>query len=120
VFTPNRTDECNTYFSAYSDNDRYTVEGENGLVKCGGVSDTRKCARFVTKVIFRVYNRWGKEVYNYESGGERTIYIDWDGRATDGTELASAVYYYIAEVTFDSVDPEKQNKIIKGWVHLIR
>lgn len=116
VFTPNG-DECNQLFSAYSDRNLYA---ENVPCKPNSDEQKRKCARFVRDVTFRVFNRWGKEVYNYESGGERTIYIDWDGRATDGTELASGVYYYIAEVTFDSVDPKKQNKIIKGWVHILR
>jgi hypothetical protein len=116
VFTPNG-DECNNVFSAYSD--RNTGGGEES--QCP-VKDyfPKKCARFVQKVVFRVYNRWGKEVYTYTSGSERTIYIDWDGRGSDGRELASGVYYYVAEVTFDSVDPQKRNKDIKGWVHLLR
>jgi hypothetical protein len=115
VFTPNG-DPCNNLFSAYSDRN---IGGEES--PCPVPPENKaKCARFVEKVIFRVYNRWGKEVYNYESGSERTIYVDWDGRGEDGTELASGVYYYVAEVTFDSVDPNNRNKIIKGWVHLIR
>ena len=72
------------------------------------------------KVSVRIYNRWGKEVYAYESGGERTIYVDWDGRDANGRELSTGVYYYVADVTFDSVNPAKQNQIIKGWVHLLR
>ncbi|MEO5603178.1 MAG: gliding motility-associated C-terminal domain-containing protein, partial [Cyclobacteriaceae bacterium] len=79
-----------------------------------------KCARFVEKVNVRIFNRWGKEVYSYESGGKRTIYLDWNGRASDGQELATGVYYYVAEVTFDSVDPAKRNQAIKGWVQLMR
>ena len=58
-----------------------------------------KCARFVDKVFLRIYNRWGKEVYSYESGGERTIYVDWDGRDADGRELSTGIYYYVADVT---------------------
>jgi hypothetical protein len=123
IFTPNR-DDCNDLFSAFSDNDRYITTGENEqqVIQCGGVTDESRCARFVERVVFRVYNRWGKEVYSYTGArnDERTIYIDWDGRANDGSDLAAGIYYYAADVTFDSVDPEKQNKVIKGWVHLIR
>lgn len=117
VFTPNN-DKCNDIFSAYSERD---IVGENSST-CGNPSERAKarCARFVREVVFKVYNRWGKEVYKYESGGERTIYIDWDGRGSDGTELASGVYYYVAEVTFDTADPAKRNQAIKGWVNLIR
>jgi hypothetical protein len=115
IFTPNG-DDCNDLFSAYS-NRSFGGEESDCIVPD---ASKKKCARFVEKVFFRVYNRWGKEVYAYESGGERTIYIDWDGRGEDGSELASGIYYYVAEVSFDSVDPKNRNKIIKGWVHLMR
>jgi hypothetical protein len=118
IFTPN-DDGCNDFFSAYSNRN---FSGENTSGNCSVIPDESraKCARFVEKVFLRIYNRWGKEVFSYESGGERTIYVDWDGRDTDGRELSTGVYYYIADVTFDSVDPEKQQQVIKGWVHLMR
>ena len=92
---------------------------------CGQDSDylidiRKRCARFVLKVDLKIFNRWGKEVYRYTSGGERSIYIDWNGRDNDGRELSTGIYYYSANVTFDMVDPAKQNKTIKGWVHLVR
>lgn len=115
VFTPDDGNDCNALFSAFSN--RNLGGEESG---CTPVDTQTRCARFVQHVAFKVYNRWGKEVYTYESGSERTIYIDWDGRDNDGKDLAAGVYFYIAEVTFDSVDPAKRNKNIKGWVHLIR
>lgn len=122
VFTPTG-DNCNELFSAYGDRSSETEEG-GGTPTCS-VSLTpdqlkEKCARFVQRVNFKVTNRWGKEVFSYESGGERNIYIDWDGRDNNGSELAAGIYYYIAEVTFDVVDPAEETQIIKGWVHLIR
>ena len=119
VFTPNG-DACNERFSAFSD--RVSVD-ENGNGPCGSVDldDLRKrCARFVLAVHFKVYNRWGKEVYDYESGGERSIYIDWDGRDSNGQELSAGVYYYIANVTFDVVDPAQRVQDIKGWVQVLK
>ena len=118
IFTPN-DDGCNDLFSAYSNR---SFGGENADGPCSIIppESRAKCARFVEKVLLRIYNRWGKEVYSYESGGERTIYVDWDGRGTDGRELSTGVYYYVADVTFDSVDPKKQQQVIKGWVHLMR
>jgi hypothetical protein len=122
VFTPNG-DECNELFSAFSD--RAAID-ENGNDACGKVSAEsqeerkRKCARFVDQVNLTIYNRWGKIVYTYESGGENTIYIDWDGHDDNGKEVPAGVYYYLAQVTFDVVDPAEQNKTIKGWVQLIR
>jgi hypothetical protein len=109
VFTPNG-DDFNDVFSAYSN--RYCTEA----TEC-----TNKCARFVKKVKFRVYNRWGQEVYTYQSGGEgseKTIYIDWNGKDNKGSELTPAVYFYVAEVTFDVLRPSDRTRIYKGWVHL--
>jgi hypothetical protein len=128
IFTPN-LDECNGTFSAYSGNDRFKVgnNGEGGAIyKCeGGIAeiDLPRCARFVERVVFKVYNRWGKQVYTYTGASNddvNTIYIDWDGRADDGSDLTTGIYYYVAEVTFNSVDPNNANKIVKGWVHLLR
>ena len=117
VFTPNG-DGCNDLLSAYSDRN---LSGEEG--GCGISEEAlTKCARFVDSVIFRVYNRWGQEVYDYEgstSDDVNSIYIDWDGIDNSGNQLSTGVYYYVAEVTFDIVSPNK-TKIIKGWVHLIR
>jgi hypothetical protein len=123
VFSPNG-DDCNSRFSAFRNAEYYTsgTDEEGPIWRCGEVDGTR-CARFVEAVDLRVYNRWGKQVYAYEgfSNDDRnSIYIDWDGRAEDGSDLATGVYYYVADVTFISVDPKKRNKIIKGWVHLIR
>jgi hypothetical protein len=129
VFTPNG-DKCNDVFSAYSTRNI----GEGGVSECeqtalsqDQVLDLQKrCARFVERVVFTVYNRWGTEVYHYESGGPRTIfgesdiYIDWDGRDNNRGELSTGIYYYKAQVTFDVVDPSRQNSTIKGWVQLIR
>ncbi len=118
VFTPNNGDNCNNTFSAYSN--RNSV-GEDGSGGCGNV-DISKCARFVLEVEFIVYNRWGKEVYTYQgaSGSENGIYIDWNGVSSSGDELASGVYYYVANVTFDVVDPNAAKQTFKGWIHLLR
>ncbi|MBN8578788.1 MAG: gliding motility-associated C-terminal domain-containing protein [Cytophagales bacterium] len=120
VFTPNG-DQCNDLFSAYSDRIGEII-GEGGVGPCGQqLSNLRKrCARFVRKVDLRIVNRWGKVVYTYTSGSERSIYIDWDGRDNDGKELASGIYFYTAEVTSDRVDPATQQQTLKGWVHLAR
>lgn len=118
VFTPNG-DNVNDEFSAYSI--RGFDCGEEG--DCIPLEIKEKCARFVQSVNFTVYNRWGQEVYNYSArlGNETsTIFIDWDGRDDKNTELSTGVYYYVAEVVFDSVDPNTSTRTLKGWIHLIR
>lgn len=115
VFSPN-IDGFNDNFSAYN--------GTCPTPEACSIPDfqIRGCARFVEKVRFRVYNRWGQRVYAFESGSEgsgKSIYINWDGRDENGVKLATAVYYYVAEVTFDVVNPSDKVKIYKGWVHLL-
>lgn len=120
VFSPGNADgkNCNDLFSAFG----VPLDlGED--TDCPEVdSNGERCARFVLKVDFTVFNRWGKKVYHYvgQQGDENTIYINWDGRDEQGRELASAVYYYMAEVTFDVVNPKNRVKIIKGWVDIRR
>jgi hypothetical protein len=118
VFTPNG-DDYNNVFSAYS------IRGYD----CGEEGDCipdhikLKCARFVRTVNFTVYNRWGQEVFQYSgsiSSETNTIYLDWNGKGNNGVDLSSGVYYYVAEVTFDSVDPSNSTKKLKGWVQLLR
>lgn len=116
VFTPNG-DGCNDKFSAFSD--RLIVGEGNNAGICIEI-DRTKCARFVRSVSFTVYNRWGKEVYRYQSGGERSIFIDWDGRDSSGTPLSSGIYYYSASVQFEVLDPEQRIQNFKGWIHLLR
>ncbi len=118
VFSPNG-DQCNDLFSAYSNREIIGETGEEQQCITPAINKI-KCARFVQRVNFRVYNRWGLEVYTYTSGGERSIYIDWNGRDNSGGELTTGVYYYVAEVTFDLVDPTKRTQTIKGWVHLVK
>lgn len=88
-----------------------------------GKNDTFRpmdCPRFVESLTFRVVNRWGKEVFSYTSGGENSIFINWDGKSNDGTELSTGVYYYVAEVNFIRLNPEDSKVTYKGWVHVLR
>jgi hypothetical protein len=95
-----------------------------GETQCTVSEDnTIKCARFVEKVVFRVYNRWGREVYTYTGQSNddvNNIYIGWDGISSDGQQLSTGVYYYVAEVTFIAIDPSLKYKTLKGWIHLLR
>ena len=108
----------NDQFSAYSIRAFDCGEGD-----CVPAELRLKCARFVKSVTFTVYNRWGQEVFTQFArvGNEaQSIYIDWNGRDANRQDLSSGVYYYVAEVTFDSVDPDNDTQLLKGWVHLIR
>ena len=47
------------------------------------------CPRFLEQIEFNVYNRYGKLVYSYRSGGENSLYINWTGVNNNGEELPS-------------------------------
>lgn len=116
VFTPNSSDECNQTFHAYK-------EADTEAPKCGSqdvLTIRQLCPRFVESVVFTVYNRWGKDIYSYDSGGDRDIYINWDGRDNNGADVPAGTYYYIAKVTFNVVDPAQKTRDIKGWVQIVR
>lgn len=67
-------------------------------------------------VHFKVYNRWGKLVY--ETVSDPTI--NWQGNDSNGNRLSDGVYYYIAEVEFDRLFEGESSKVYKGWVTLLR
>jgi hypothetical protein len=103
VFTPALIDGANDQFIAFG--------SETGLARC---------ARFVKSVDLKIYNRWGEEVYSISEATPGTIYSFWDGSTNSGSEIESGIYFYSARVTFDVRDPSQQDKVIKGWVHLMR
>jgi len=120
VFTPNN-DEMNDTFRAYGN--VFSGSGSN-------VTDLKTCPRFVKSVVFNVYNRWGAEVFTYDSQAirineetqiiEEAILINWNGKDNSGGDLSTGVYFYSAEVTFDALNPGNKSRIIKGWVHLLK
>jgi hypothetical protein len=128
LFTPNG-DFCNDVFAAYGYQPEFDPEipenypCRNVTIGPRGENLQLKCARFVQSVNFRVYNRWGTEVYSYfgrQGDEQNTIYIKWDGRNKNGVPLNTGIYYYLAEVTFNVVDPSKRVQKIKGWVQIVR
>lgn len=107
VFTPNDDGDNDVFQAFYPDDPTLYHYGYE------------KCPRFVESVKIRFYNRWGKEVYSFESNGENSILIKWDGRSHSGQRVPAGVYYYLAEVKFNVLDPAKARQKIKGWVHVM-
>ncbi|MDX2195589.1 MAG: gliding motility-associated C-terminal domain-containing protein [Cytophagales bacterium] len=67
-------------------------------------------ARAVTNVLIEIYNRWGVKIFTSNSN----INIDWDGSGQpDG------IYYYHAVLLYESAEGTK-NKLLNGWVQIIR
>lgn len=109
VFTPNG-DGVNDVFAPLN----------NIGLGIGGF-DNANCPRFVKSVNFKVVDRAGFEVFNYDSfENPNGIFINWDGKDLRGNDVPSGVYYYSAEVVFDVFDPKDANQELKGWIHVLR
>ncbi|MFN3315405.1 MAG: gliding motility-associated C-terminal domain-containing protein, partial [Raineya sp.] len=100
AFTPNN-DQVNDVFKPYED-EIYSV-------------------RFIERIEFEVYNRWGKKVFE----GDKDIRINWAGNTQiqEGTSnkiLPAGTYYYVARVRFFRLDPKEAEKVYKGWVQIVK
>jgi gliding motility-associated-like protein len=61
---------------------------------------------------FRIYNRWGEEIFFSQDPG-----AFWDGAMADGTNCPDGVYNYMIE--YQEIDKGELKRIL-GFVHLIR
>ena len=80
------------------------------------------CPRFVTGVEIFIVNRWGVEVFSYNSleSNENDILIRWDGRDKNGNELPASTYFYSGKVMFDVLNPSLRERELKGTIQLLR
>ena len=81
-----------------------------------------KCPRFVQAVELKIYNRWGVMVFDFnsQSSPENNIFIEWDGRDQNGTELPAGTYFYSGSVLFEANDPALRVQKLKGNIQIIR
>ncbi|MCC5938988.1 MAG: gliding motility-associated C-terminal domain-containing protein [Lunatimonas sp.] len=81
-----------------------------------------RCPRFVDAVEIKIYNRWGVLVHSYNSlsSTENNIYINWDGKDSDGRDLPSGTYFYSGTVLFNVLDPAQRERKLKGTIQLMK
>lgn len=74
-----------------------------------------RCPRFVQKVEFLVYNRWGKLVFESNDN----IDLEWDGKNKNGSVLPTGTYYYHAKVYFFTFETGEFEEDRKGTIQLL-
>lgn len=70
---------------------------------------------FVEWISFKVYNRWGNQVYETSNKG-----IEWAGVNQLGQDLPTGTYYYACEVQFKRLQPNQTIQRFRGWVDILR
>jgi gliding motility-associated-like protein len=71
---------------------------------------------FIEKIDFRVFNRWGEELF-YTNDPE----IRWNGKSKTGQTVAEDVYFYTCEIYEKRLNGiVKREKPLAGYIHLIR
>ena len=71
--------------------------------------------RYVKSVRFRIYNRWGRKIF--ETSDQR---INWPGKDEKGNLVPDGMYYYVADVRFYRLRREDEYQELKGWFKLAR
>ena len=76
-----------------------------------------RSSRFVSRVDFKVFNRWGGVVFETQAAE-----LNWNGTdGNSGKELPEGVYFYTCQVferTSDGV--ERVTDLLSGYIHLLR
>jgi gliding motility-associated-like protein len=72
--------------------------------------------RFVESVDFQVFNRWGNLVFSTTTPG-----LNWDGKDSQGKELAEGAYFFVCRVYEERVGGTVlRPEILSGYIELIR
>lgn len=72
--------------------------------------------RFISRVDMQIFNRWGNLVYATQDPN-----IRWNGKNTDGKDVAEGTYFYICKVYENRVGGETlRQEILRGYIELIR
>ncbi|MDW3193497.1 MAG: gliding motility-associated C-terminal domain-containing protein [Cytophagales bacterium] len=111
VFTPNN-DGKNDLFTPFFSNPSSPISG----------FDNNDCPRFIEQVVFMVFDRNGKTIFDYDSSedAETGILINWNGKSNDGSDLPAGVYFYSAEVQYDVLAASEDQITLNGWVQILR
>ena len=73
--------------------------------------------RFIDHVNFKVFNRWGEEVFSHKGDPE----INWNGEEIkSGKALTEGVYYYTCEVYAATLNGIELFTTLKGYIKIIR
>ncbi|MBK8699491.1 MAG: gliding motility-associated C-terminal domain-containing protein [Saprospiraceae bacterium] len=70
---------------------------------------------FIHSVDFIVYNEWGNKVFQTMNPA-----LNWNGKNIKGNELPAGSYYYTCSVFVPGTGGLKKEKVLKGFINIIR
>jgi gliding motility-associated-like protein len=86
-------------------------DGQNDVFK-----PLKNAFRYVEKVDFQVFNRWGEQVFQTTDP-----HLGWNGKNPNGDDLASGTYFYTCIVYEQRLQGVVQSQeVLKGFIELIR
>ncbi len=71
--------------------------------------------RFIDRIEFEVYNRWGEKVYETMDPN-----INWDGTNLNNKDLAEGTYFYSCMVFEKRVSGVVEGELLKGTIQIVR
>ena len=81
--------------------------------------DTMNVLDRISSIEFKVFNRWGEEVYTVESEDNAAFLLPWDG-THKGDPAPSEVYIWYFSYTLDKDTSREKIDIAKGDITLVR
>jgi len=82
-------------------------------------NDTMNVLERITDIEFKVFNRWGEEVYTVDSEDNAAFLMPWDG-THKGDPAPSEVYIWYFSYTLDKGTSKERSEVEKGDITLVR
>lgn len=72
--------------------------------------------RFVSRIELEIFNEWGNRIFQTTDPQ-----INWDGKHSNGNDVAAGTYYYTCKVIESRVSGDiEQDRLLRGYIQVLR